>query len=178
MPTPSTLRIPWIHWGWTPAKHEYYNGLFRKLISSETPSDLNLMLPADHLGSPRRTSSGDFLLHFPPHHPFSTWPRVKFSCVCVCMCVCVLSRSVRSDSLQPHRLACQAPLSMGFSRQEYWRGLLFPSPGDLWTQGSNPGLLHCRQILYRRIQISLLCLNSSSCSMTCSEVDSKLNDRV
>ena len=27
--------------------------------------------------------------------------------------------------------ACQAPLSMGFSRQEYWSGLPFPSPGDL-----------------------------------------------
>ena len=31
-------------------------------------------------------------------------------------------------------VACQAPLSMGFSRQEYWSGLPFPSPGDL----SNP----------------------------------------
>ena len=39
----------------------------------------------------------------------------------------------------------QAPLSLGFSRQEYWSGLLFPSPGDL----PDPGLLHCRQILYR-----------------------------
>ena len=28
-------------------------------------------------------------------------------------------------------VACQAPLSMGFSRQEYWNGLLFPSPGHL-----------------------------------------------
>ena len=28
-------------------------------------------------------------------------------------------------------VACQAPLSMGFSRQEYWIGLPFPSPGDL-----------------------------------------------
>ena len=28
-------------------------------------------------------------------------------------------------------VACQAPLSMGFSRQEYWNGLPFPSPGDL-----------------------------------------------
>ena len=28
-------------------------------------------------------------------------------------------------------MACQAPLSLGFSRQEYWRGLPFPSPGDL-----------------------------------------------
>ena len=32
---------------------------------------------------------------------------------------------------------------------EYWSGLPFPSPGDLPTQGSNPGLSHCRQMLYR-----------------------------
>ena len=42
----------------------------------------------------------------------------------------------------------KAPLSMGFSRQEYWSGVLFPSLGIFLTQGSNPGLLHCRQILY------------------------------
>ena len=40
--------------------------------------------------------------------------------------------SVMSDSLQPYGLvACQAPLSMGFSRQEYWSGSPFPSLGDL-----------------------------------------------
>ena len=33
-------------------------------------------------------------------------------------------------------VACQAPLSMGFSRQEYWSGLSFPFPGEL----SNPGI--------------------------------------
>ena len=33
----------------------------------------------------------------------------------------------------------QAPLSMGFSRQEYWRGLPFPSPGDLPDSGIEPG---------------------------------------
>ena len=38
----------------------------------------------------------------------------------------------------------QAPLSMGFSRQEYWGGLPFPSPGIFPTQGLNPGLPHCR----------------------------------
>ena len=42
----------------------------------------------------------------------------------------------------------QAPLSMEFFRQEYWSGLPFRSPGDLPTQGSNPGLLNCRQMLY------------------------------
>ena len=31
----------------------------------------------------------------------------------------------------PWTVACQAPLSMGFSKQEYWTGLPFPSPGDL-----------------------------------------------
>jgi len=31
----------------------------------------------------------------------------------------------------PRAAACPAPLSMGFSRQEYWSGLPFPSPGDL-----------------------------------------------
>ena len=35
--------------------------------------------------------------------------------------------------------ACQAPLSMGFSRQQYWSGLPFPSPGDLPKPGIQPG---------------------------------------
>ena len=98
----------------------------------------------------------------------------------------------------PWTVAAQAPLSVGFSRQEYYSGFPFPSPGELpdpgtelrssalqadtlptelcgkphslspWnspghntgvgslsllqeifpTQGLNPGLLHCRQILY------------------------------
>ena len=40
------------------------------------------------------------------------------------------------------------PLSMEFSRQEYWSGLPFPSSGIFLTQELNQGLLHCRQILY------------------------------
>ena len=39
----------------------------------------------------------------------------------------------------PWTAAHQAPLSMGFSRQEYWSGLLFPSPGDLPDPGIKPG---------------------------------------
>ena len=35
-------------------------------------------------------------------------------------------------------VAHQAPLSVGFSRQEYWSGLLFPSPGDLPSSGIEP----------------------------------------
>ena len=57
------------------------------------------------------------------HLPHSAWcvrPFLLFSC------------SVVSDCLWPHGLyiAHQAPLSMGFPRQEYWNGLPFPSPGD------------------------------------------------
>ena len=38
----------------------------------------------------------------------------------------------------PGTIACQAPLSMGFPSQEYWSGLLFPSPGDLPYLGTQP----------------------------------------
>ena len=43
-----------------------------------------------------------------------------------------------SDSLRPHGLY-QASLSMGFSKQEYWSGLPFPSPGDLPDPRIEPG---------------------------------------
>ena len=42
----------------------------------------------------------------------------------------------------PWTVACQAPLSMGFSRQEYWSGLPSPSPGDLPGPGIDPRFLH------------------------------------
>ena len=38
----------------------------------------------------------------------------------------------------PWTVACQAPPSMGFSRQEYWSELPFPSPGDLSDPGMEP----------------------------------------
>ena len=57
-------------------------------------------------------------------------------CVCVCVCVCV-RYSVVSSSVTPWTvaLAYQAPLSMEFSRQEYWSGEPFLSPGDLSSLG-------------------------------------------
>ena len=60
-------------------------------------------------------------------------------CVYVCVCVCVYkSCSVASDSTIPGTIAHQAPLSMEFSRQEYWSGLSFSSPGDLPDPGIQP----------------------------------------
>ena len=41
--------------------------------------------------------------------------------------------------MTPRTVACQASLSMEFSRQEYWRVFPFPSPGDLPYPGTEPG---------------------------------------
>ena len=54
-----------------------------------------------------------------------------------CMCCAVLSHSVVPNFVQPHGLwPVQAPLFMGFLRQEYWSELPFPSPEDLPNPGS------------------------------------------
>ena len=71
---------------------------------------------------------------------------------------CVFSSSVLSDSLRP-RGACQAPLSMGFSRQEYCSGLPFSAPGCLPNPRIEPGI----------VVVQLLsCIRLSCCRMDCS----------
>ena len=50
----------------------------------------------------------------------------------------MLRRTVVSNSVTPQTVALQAPLSMGFSRQEYWSGLSCPPPGDLPNPGIKP----------------------------------------
>ena len=110
-------------------------------------------------------------------------PRYMF------LCMCALSFSRVWLFATPWTVARQVPLSMGFSRREYWSGLPRPPPGDIPnpgieprsptlqvdslpsepqgklkntrvgslsllqrifpTQELNPGLLHCRQILYQ-----------------------------
>ena len=55
-----------------------------------------------------------------------------------CVRACCVT-SVVSDSVTSCAIACKAPLSMGFSRQEYWSGSPCPPPGDLL----NPGIETC-----------------------------------
>ena len=50
---------------------------------------------------------------------------------------CLVARCVQLF-VTPWSVALQAPLSVGFSRQEYWSGLPFPSPGDLPNPGIDP----------------------------------------
>ena len=53
-------------------------------------------------------------------------------------CVVVQSQSVSGSFLTPCTLACQASLSTGFPRPEYWSGLPFSSPRDLLDPGIKP----------------------------------------
>ena len=57
-------------------------------------------------------------------------------------------------------VACQAPLSMGFSRQEYWSGLSCPPPGDLPESGIEPESLYIswtgRWVLYHQRHLGIL----------------------
>ena len=52
-------------------------------------------------------------------------------------CCCLVYKSC-STLVSPWTVACQAPLSMGFLRQEYWSGLPLPSPGELHNPGMEP----------------------------------------
>ena len=65
---------------------------------------------------------------------FFFWNHSKIT-----LCSYVFCQLVVSDSVTQWTVACQAPLSMRFSRQEVWNGLPFTSPGDLPGPGN---LLH------------------------------------
>ena len=93
--------------------------------------------------------SSSFLLNFLPMCAQSIWLFKLFplgmlnnSTFCLKFYVC-MSEWVKSLShvqlfVTPLTVAYRAPPSMGFSRQEYWSGLPFPSPGDLPNPGIKP----------------------------------------
>ena len=111
----------------------------------------------------------NFLCQIPCYHSNSASTSEQ---ICACGCPYIFeaglsqekpSQSSRSEPFQlcgyklcshvwqfvtPWIVARQAPLSTGFSRQEYWSELPFPSPGDLPEPGLRPWVSHCRQILY------------------------------
>ena len=67
-------------------------------------------------------------------------------CIPVCVCVCVLVNQSCPTLCDSMDSSLPGSFSMEFSRQEYWSGLQFLSPGIFPSQGSKLGLLHCRQI--------------------------------
>jgi len=66
----------------------------------------------------------------------------SFGWFCACLCAC----SLLSNSETPWTVSHQAPLSMEFSRQEYWSRLPFPTPGDLPDPRANSNLLHWQAV--------------------------------
>ena len=84
---------------------------------------------------------------------------VNSNCVCVCQ-----SLSCAWLFATPKTVAWQAPLSMGFSRQECWSGLTRPPPGDLPSPGrTRVSYISCigRQVLYNSAQMVLLYLDQN-----------------
>ena len=60
-------------------------------------------------------------------------------CACMCVCTCVCARAQSCPTFRdPWTVALQAPLSIEFSRQEYWSGLPFPTLGHLPNPGIKP----------------------------------------
>ena len=95
---------------------------------------------------------------FPSTHVFLHY-HVKLFVILLCVLSCVWLFAA------PWSIAGQAPLSVGFLRQESWSGLPFPSPGDLPDQGANSRPLHllpCRRILdHWATRETLLCSYSA-----------------
>ena len=93
-------------------------------------------------------------------------------------CCCCLVTKCCPTFVTPWTVAHQAPLSILFSRQEYWSELPFPSPGDLPEPGiktMSPALaLVCAKLL----QSCLTLFNSMTCSLPCSSVHGTVQEWI
>ena len=116
-------------------------------LSADEPMDvsvsgLNWHILEETLPDPclhhRSTSS------LPAGHPHHILYSSFVELLTIALNCAVLNRSAMSHFATPWTVALQAPLSLGFSRQEYCHALL---QGIFPTQGSNLGLLHCMWIL-------------------------------
>ena len=107
--------------------------------------------------------------------PFDGWRnKVQgISVFSIIRCKCV-GHSVMPDSATPWTVAHQAPLSMGFSRQEYWSGLPLLSPRGLPGPGIELRSLaeqadsllsepQCKQVRFRQIKVDLNNKNLKKC---------------
>ena len=115
-----------------------------------TSSPRNLLCSSGHANHSEETSHRSLLEASLQSLPLSSHglPCVPLLSLCESLCcknthwtVKVKVKSLSRVRLfaTPWTVAYQAPPSMGFSRQEYWSGLPFPSPGDLPDPGIEPG---------------------------------------
>ena len=106
------------------SRKEYWSGL-----SFPSPGDL----PDRGIEPGCPAFQADALTSEPPGKPI-----YMYIYICVQFSSVQFSLSVMSDSATPLTVAYHASPSVGFSRQEYWSGLSFPSPGDLPNPGVKP----------------------------------------
>ena len=115
---------------------------------SSAPWNWKMLLPCLwcleylHFNSQKLTSSGGWNLRVGKyfyHGALRKPGKIPYQHVYVCVCVCVCVLSCVQLFATPWTIAVhQSPLSMGFSRQEYWSGLPFSSLGDLPDPGIEP----------------------------------------
>ena len=79
-----------------------------------------------------------FLVAMPIYISFNSPHSCQHSSALLFLMMWVCSVTQLYVTVTPWTIACQAPFSMQFSRQEYWSGLPFPSPGDLLEPGIKP----------------------------------------
>ena len=125
-------------------------------LGSLAPSPLLLCL-LPHRGRPVSTRTQGLGRTRPVAESCPTVPSPTACSPHLGTCVCVAKSW--SAVATPWSVARQAPLCMGFSRQEYWSGLPLPSPGDLPDPGMEPtsptrrlGPLSWRDICYGRVR--------------------------
>ena len=156
----------------------------RKSHGLWSQTDLDSTLPLPHVTCGLYSKYLAFELFINWKYSFEGW-------LCATDNVLSESESVKSLShvwlsMTPWTVAHQAPLSMEFSRQEYWSRLPFPSPGIFLTQGwprdQTRGRLHCGQILYHpatreALDNVLACVRAKSlqpCLTLCDPADCSL----
>ena len=111
------------------AKHEM---IWKAVMKVCCTYCLHLCLPLGADMDPKMQSHRD-KVHW---HHFNSTNTFEYPCAHCHVRCWVIDRTEIERA--PWTAACQAPLSMGFSRQEYWTGLPFPSPGDLPDPGIKP----------------------------------------
>ena len=89
---------------------------------------------------PYWTTSHFPFLPAPGNHHSLCFYGLSTICVYVCVCVCAHIHTLNHvlHFATPWTAACQAPLSVEFSRQKYWSGSPFPPLGDLSDPGTEP----------------------------------------
>ena len=94
------------------------------MLPESFPSTLLLLTQSPHITRDHGCLAADTLWPLGPLMPDPSWHYVMLSHVQIFVAAWTIAR--------------QVPLPMGFSRQEYWSGLLFPPPGDLPNPGMEP----------------------------------------